>query len=249
MTDQLVQSDKSYWHLYLPFYEQEFAGLQCRAVLEFGVWRGASVRWLLERFPNARIHGVDIIEQHPSWPLHERVRYYQADQGKVGQINHVLESTGEVFDLIIDDGSHFPAHQRNCLVAALSHIRSGGCYVLEDIHTSHPKHPYFKKAKPWFTPMLGPLQLLLAIEHIQTLDETLALPELSKLSINSLFSAGQVKTLFDQIASVKVFRRSHLPQRCFVCGESRFDYSRLRCECGAFIYAEADSMSAVIRIR
>ncbi len=73
--------------------------------------------------------------------------------------------------------------------------------------------------------------------------------ELSKLSINSLFSADQVKMLFEQIASVKVYRRSHLPQRCFACGESRFDYSRLRCECSAAIYAEADSMSAVIRIR
>ncbi len=144
----MIQSDKSYWHRYLPFYEQEFAGLQCRSVLEFGVWRGASVRWLLERFPDATIHGVDIIEQHPSWPLHKRVRYYQADQGKIEQVNQVFESTGEVFDLIIEDGSHIPDHQRNCLVAALPHIRSGGFYVLEDIHTSHPKHPYFKRQNP-----------------------------------------------------------------------------------------------------
>jgi len=249
MADQIDESDKNYWHRYISFYEHEFASLDCRKILEFGVWRGASIRWLLERFPHASIHGVDIIEQQPCWPKDERVSYHAADQASIEQIGTVLQALGRDFDLIIEDGSHLPHHQRNCLVESIPYLRSGAIYVLEDIHTSHPSHPYYRKIKPWFRPLLGPLHLLLAMEHIRTLGEQIAQAELSKLSCNSLFSVDQVQMLFEAIASVKIYKRSHLPVRCFACGESRFDYARLSCECGSAIYAEADSMSAVLRIR
>ncbi len=48
-------SDKVYWHGYIPFYETFFAGREFTRIAEFGVYKGNSIRWLLERFPNSKI--------------------------------------------------------------------------------------------------------------------------------------------------------------------------------------------------
>jgi hypothetical protein len=40
-------------------------------------------------------------------------------------------------DLIIEDGSHVPRHQADCLRFGFSALNPGGIYLLEDIHTSY----------------------------------------------------------------------------------------------------------------
>ena len=79
----------------------------------------------------------------------------------------VLAGLGMTFDLVIEDGSHHPIHQRNCLVETLPHVREGGLYILEDIHTAHPAHALYR----WMgrDHVIGPLHLLLALEHLQAI--------------------------------------------------------------------------------
>lgn len=69
MKNTLNESDKSYWHRYIDFYESELSDFKCRHVLEFGVWKGGSIKWLMERFPDSSIYGADILDVQPSWPL------------------------------------------------------------------------------------------------------------------------------------------------------------------------------------
>jgi hypothetical protein len=47
-----------------------------------------------------------------------------------------------------------------------------------------------------------------------------------------------------------ILKRAALPLRCWQCGQSTpaFDFGSLRCQCGAPLYEEADSMSALIRV-
>lgn len=249
MNNLLDKSDKYFWHRYLDFYEAKFSFLKCQNVLEFGVFQGASVRWLLERFPKSHVFGVDILPVQPDWPKDKRITYFQVDQDSTSQIENLFKSIGERLDLIIEDGSHIPRHQRNCLVNSIPHINSGGIYILEDIHTSHPRHPFYKKAKRIFAPLIGPLHMLLAIDHMISTGKKPTKKDLDLLIKDSLFSLSDIELLYERISSIDIYKRAKLPIRCFKCGNSDFDFHRFRCRCGVPLYSESDSMSALIHIR
>ena len=130
--DHLQRSDKLFWHRYLPFYEPYFNYLgDAHCVLEYGVYRGASVRYLSERFGQASIIGCDILAPLPEWPRSERINYVTLDQGNPQALEQLFDDHPGPFDLVIEDGSHEPTHQRNCLVATLPHVRPGGVYIVE----------------------------------------------------------------------------------------------------------------------
>jgi len=137
-------SDKFFWHGYIPFYEI-IQNRDFQKIAEFGVFKGGSIRWLLERFPQSEIFGADILPIQPEWPVDERFHFRQLDQSNREQIKSFLAE--RKFDLIIEDGSHIPEHQVNCLIEGMRLLQSGGIYILEDIQTSLPHHPmHFKKA-------------------------------------------------------------------------------------------------------
>lgn len=244
----LDESDKVYWHHYTEFYEEELEFYKCKNILEFGVWKGASICWLMDRYPLASIHGADILDVQASWPQEDRVKYFQVDQGDIHQIRGLFQDIGESLDLVIEDGSHIPVHQRNCLIEGIRHMSRGGIYILEDIHTSHPSHPYYKQSKKLFRQLVGSLHLLLAIDHLKNVGEELSNDILYNLAKNSLFSKDDVNMLYAKISSIKIYKRSKLPYKCFSCGESKFNYSTLKCKCGISLYSETDSMSALIRL-
>ena len=147
MNNNLLKgSDKEYWHRYIPMYEEALNKLtNCNRILEFGVFKGDSIRWINNKYPNAEIYGCDILSVQPEWTIAENIKYYYVDQGKLETIKDVFASIGNKLDLIIEDGSHFPEHQRNCLIEGLKHMNKGGIFILEDLHTSLPDHQYYKK--------------------------------------------------------------------------------------------------------
>ena len=58
------------------------------------------------------------------------------DQNSTADLDRVYEEAGSrPFDIVVDDGSHRPAHQWKTLVHFLSHgrVAPGGVYVIEDI--------------------------------------------------------------------------------------------------------------------
>ncbi|GAA4408662.1 hypothetical protein GCM10023168_26380 [Fodinibacter luteus] len=243
----LASSDKMTWHRYIDFYEPHLKRLTgAQRVLEFGVFHGASLRYLAERYPAAIIVGCDILPTQDDWPRSERIDYVRVDQGDSSQLHRLFEQRPGPYDLVIDDGSHLPQHQRNCLVAALPFVRDGGVYILEDLHTSHPAHPSMSRQDRRST---NSYQLLLAFEHIQSTGGSLSDGLVDALSRRSLFTPSDVRTLFDQIDSIELYRRATLPLSCYRCGSTTFDYPQLVCSCGVRLADEADSISAVISVR
>ncbi len=210
------------------------------------MFKGDSIRWLAGRFPDARIVGCDIVPPQPSWPVSPNIGYARLDQGSVEQIRRLFQHLNRQFDLIIEDGSHKPVHQRNCLVEALPYVRASGMYILEDIHTAHPAHPLYRELQR--PTVVGPLHLLLALEHLQANGAALDDATIARLTQDSLFSREDVELVFGRVRSVDVYRRATLPHRCYSCGKSEFEYGALRCRCGADLYGIADSMSAVLRV-
>jgi trans-aconitate methyltransferase len=253
-------SDKIFWHGYIDFYERFFSTRAFHQIAEFGIFKGDSIRWLLQRFPMAQISGADILPLQSEWPNDSRVRYTQLDQSSRRQIHDFLN--GNSFDLIIEDGSHLPLHQINCLIEGMKALTPNGIYILEDIQTSKKNHPLWIQNNPsWqlrkvtrkrlFFESQGldkgnALNLLLGIDHYIRLGNSFDHKAIAALAKNSLFSINEIKQLTEQIKEVHLYKRTHLPDYCCSCGSKDFSFSALQCICGQDIFSDCDSMSFVI---
>lgn len=225
----ITQSDKFFWHGYVPFYEQFFQNRDFKNIAEIGVFKGNSIRWFLERFPNSKILGADILPVQQEWPLDPRVTYVQMDQGNLEEVKNFFSL--ETFDLIIDDGSHIPEHQVTSLVQGWNSLESNGVYILEDIHTNlgHNRG--------------NAMTALLAIDHCLRA----GLPiNFEKITENSYMNAENAANISKDIKSINFFRRTKLPLSCYRCGSTDFDYANLRCHCGVELFSSNDSMTCVI---
>lgn len=238
----LTTSDKIFWHNYINFYEAFFTGRSFKRIAEIGLLKGNSIRWLLERFPGALVYGADILPFQPEWPVDDRFKFSQFDQGNAEDLRKFLLQ--DDFDLIIEDGSHFPEHQVLCLVEGIKALKSGGMYVLEDIHTSHPN---FEKNNPEFAFKGNALTVLLAIDHYKRIGKGIDDEKANSISRNSIVSPSDVQMLSDNISSIALYKRTNLPDYCYNCGSADFDFSQLKCLCGVDVFSDADSMTFVIQ--
>jgi hypothetical protein len=105
-----------------------------RKVLEIGIFRGSSIQMWREYFPNAVIHGFDVL--HYSVQVPDRVCLHQGDQTSRESLRQLLDATGSDFDLVIDDGGHTMEQQQVSLGFLFPHVRPGGMYIVEDLHSS-----------------------------------------------------------------------------------------------------------------
>ena len=128
-------------HNYVELYDVLLAPLRDRAerVLEIGVLHGDSARLWEDFFPRAQIFGIDIVDtsEHQT----ERIHTFVADQADRAQLQRFIDTHGSGFDLIIDDGGHTMEQQQTSFGFLFPHLRPGGIYIIEDIHTSFP-HRY-----------------------------------------------------------------------------------------------------------
>ena len=129
----------SHHHNYVELYETFFAPKrhEVTRLLEIGVQKGHSMRLWEDYFPTARIFGVDIVDssQHDTG----RITTFIADQASREQLGEFLLAHGSRFDIIIDDGGHRMDQQQISFGVLFPHLRSGGLYVIEDVHTSFPE--------------------------------------------------------------------------------------------------------------
>lgn len=226
-----MSTDKEYWHLYIPEYEKViFSKMTPFHIFEFGVLSGDSIRWMHKRFPDAMIVGADIDFNIVQWPRHRNISYAQVDQGDRQSIAELFKNLNHKFDLIIDDGSHDPHHQAICLNECWGHVKSGGFYIVEDIHTN--------VGIPDYTP----LNTLLAMQHCKSINRPYPLSIRS-----SYFSIDELVKLYESIDLYHLYRRTFLPKECWKCHSSDFDYKSLRCSCGEQLYKFNDSMAFILR--
>jgi hypothetical protein len=101
--------------------------------LEIGIGSGPSLKMWYDYFPNAKIHAVDIV---PSTQYQNyKVRTYIANQQDRGDLKRVIDEVGPV-DIIIDDGGHMMGQQQVSFGFLFKHLKPGGLYFIEDLHTS-----------------------------------------------------------------------------------------------------------------
>lgn len=119
-------TDKNREHHYGDAYDYLFRNFDRNAklnILEIGTQKGESLLAWRECFPNARITGIDIVDLVPN---------------KRDDINYVVMDvndykTDEMFDIVIDDGSHWLKDIFHTTLYFSSHLKSGGLIVIEDV--------------------------------------------------------------------------------------------------------------------
>ena len=131
-------TNKAFYHNYCKFYERILSPIKesCAKMLEVGISDGASILMWREYFKNGTIYGIDIEEKYL---IHDQERIVSGlgDQSNMESLKKLIESweTPE-FDFIIDDGSHIVSHQRNTIDTLWKHLKKGGIYIIEDLHTN-----------------------------------------------------------------------------------------------------------------
>jgi hypothetical protein len=130
----LFGTDKSsVEHDYARQYERAFAPLKEADIdlLEIGVASGASLRMWEQFFPNARLVGVDIIDDCRRHAGERRIIEIgsQIDPEFLDGLMSKYSPT-----IIIDDGSHIAEHIEFTFNRLFPKLRPGGCYVIEDLN-------------------------------------------------------------------------------------------------------------------
>lgn len=131
-------SAKFTWHDYGLVYSQYLSPLKDKPIklLEIGILNGDSVKLWENYFPKAELHFIDCSMARVTY-FSKRSHYHLADQGNPDDLKKVIEITGGEFDVIIDDGGHCMDQQITSFIELFPHIKSGGMYIVEDLHTSY----------------------------------------------------------------------------------------------------------------
>lgn len=99
---------------------------------------GASIKMWEAYFPKAKILAVDI---NPATYLdNDRVQTFVVDQSNEQELQEFVAQKAP-FDVIIDDGSHHPAHQQLTLSLLFPHLNAGGLYIIEDLDDNGKEDP------------------------------------------------------------------------------------------------------------
>lgn len=132
------RTDKGLWHHgYTPIYHRYFEGIRHNHIrlLEIGVGGyeypdrgGDSLRMWREYFTSATIYGCDLYDKNPI----DGVTLFKYDQEYPSPLTHM-----DLFDIIIDDGSHVNKHVIDTFNMLIHRVKSGGIYVIEDTETSY----------------------------------------------------------------------------------------------------------------
>ena len=135
-------TDKWGAHFYTPVYHRLFAHLRDKPVrlLEIGIGGyhfarlgGASLAMWADYFPNGRILGIDVYAK--TLDLGERVDVRQGSQDDAAFLTRMSAEHGP-FDIVIDDGSHVPAHVTASFNVLFPLLADGGLYVIEDVQST-----------------------------------------------------------------------------------------------------------------
>ena len=120
------------FHGYLPLYEKHLPQ-DVTSLLEIGVFGGKSLRMWRDRFPGARIYGLDVdpgCQKHATAGIDITI----GSQDDPVVLEALAQKAGG-FDVVIDDGSHVNELTIASFEALWPHTRR--LYVIEDLECSY----------------------------------------------------------------------------------------------------------------
>lgn len=135
MDYSIYDTDKSTVHSYMPTYEEIFSSLRDKPInlLEIGVFRGGSLEMWKDFFhEESNISGIDNFSNKDA----DREKAMSVKGCKVHDCNITMFDTDEMFDIIIDDGSHHLDDVEHAISKLWKNLKQDGLYVIEDVQRS-----------------------------------------------------------------------------------------------------------------
>lgn len=124
------------WEHYFEIYHRHFARFvgQKVSVLEIGIYSGGSLEMWRSYFgERSHIYGVDIEKACKAYE-NDHVSVFIGDQADRAFWSTFRKNVDGI-DILIDDGGHAPEQQQITLEEMLPHLRPGGLYLCEDVHS------------------------------------------------------------------------------------------------------------------
>lgn len=128
-------TDKAGEHDFIPVYEEYLNDRRedLDKLLEIGVYKGESLKMWREYLPDTHLYGID--KSHYRLDIPNAITF-KCDQSNVGRLTNIVKKI-QPLDIIIDDCSHKMDDQQISFAKLFRYVRSGGIYVIEDVHTSN----------------------------------------------------------------------------------------------------------------
>jgi len=126
------------WMHYFEIYERHFHQFRDKPIsmLEFGVLHGGSLQmWKYYFGEQAKIYGVDINPRCAEL-AEEQIQILLGDQENRDSLRAICQNLSK-FDIILDDGGHTMQQQVVTFEETWNHLKDGGIYLCEDLHTSY----------------------------------------------------------------------------------------------------------------
>lgn len=133
-------TDKHFEHNFFNLiYSDLFKGLQnkVKKFVEIGINNGESTRLWRDYFINSEIFGLDnkIEVANDNIKNKDRISLIKFDQSNIDDLNNFVTNFEDI-DVILDDGSHKMQDQQITFAKLFKILKSGGIYIIEDLHTS-----------------------------------------------------------------------------------------------------------------
>lgn len=107
--------------------------------VEVGIYDGESIKLWRDYFINSEIFGLDIIPENADNKLgsvsKDRLSLIKMDQSNTDDIESFCSQHNDI-DVILDDGSHKMYDQQITFAKMFKSLKSGGIFIIEDLHTS-----------------------------------------------------------------------------------------------------------------
>jgi hypothetical protein len=157
---EIYPTDKHYLHNYFnQVYQDVFFPIknEVKKLVEIGTLDGNSLKVFKRFFSNAKIYGVDLKEDI----VDDDIEVIKCDQSNSEELYDFLNKIENV-DIILDDGSHKMYDQQITFAILFKMLKSGGIYIIEDLHTSveclMPEKSIFQWGDPTKTTTLKMLE-------------------------------------------------------------------------------------------
>ena len=130
---QKYGTDKATYHSFTEVYDDIFAQYQSPRILEIGVAEYKSIAMYLEYFKSPYIVAMDI--ENKSHYVNKQWRFVQGDKTQIDDLRKCVQGE-DFFDIVLEDGGHTMKQQQVTFGYLIDYIKTGGYYILEDLHTS-----------------------------------------------------------------------------------------------------------------
>jgi hypothetical protein len=131
---EVFPTDKHYWHNYFnQVYQDVLSPIKndVKLLIEVGILDGNSLKVFKRFFSNSKVYGIDLREDL----IDNDIEVIKCDQSKREDLLELTNKFKDV-DVILDDGSHKMFDQQITFAILFKMLKSGGIYILEDLHTS-----------------------------------------------------------------------------------------------------------------